>query len=461
MNTQPINNTQLHTAADSLRINLPPAVRRILKTLAEAGFEGYAVGGCVRDSLLGKEPNDWDITTSAFPAQVKGLFKRTIDTGIEHGTVTVMMNREGYEITTYRIDGVYEDGRHPKEVVFTPSLEEDLKRRDFTINAMAYNEEDGLVDLFGGVADMEAKVIRAVGDPMERFSEDALRMMRAVRFAAQLGYEIEENTQEAIRSLCGTLSKISAERIRTEMEKLLVSAHPEKFELFYSLGLTKIFLPEFDQAMETPQHSPHHCYSVGEHTLVSIKNVPNDRILRLTMLFHDLGKPRCKTTDETGRDHFYGHPKLSAKIALERMKALKFDNASTDVVVTLAEYHDVRPEPTAKAIRRLLSKIGEEKMRLLLQVQRADVLAQSDYLRQEKLERIGQLGVCLEEVITEQQCFTIKDLAVDGKDLMTLGYKPGKKLGIELAALLEIVLENPEANEKDNLLRIAARDLDI
>ncbi|MBR4759926.1 MAG: CCA tRNA nucleotidyltransferase [Lachnospiraceae bacterium] len=451
--------TQLHIDKDAVRIYLPDAVRKILKTLADAGFEAYAVGGCVRDSLLGKKPNDWDITTSALPVQVKKLFKRTIDTGIEHGTVTVMMGHEGYEITTYRIDGIYEDGRHPKEVIFTPSLEEDLKRRDFTINAMAYNDTDGLVDLFGGIADMEARIIRAVGEPKERFSEDALRMMRAVRFAAQLGYEIDEKTQDAIRTLCGTLEKISAERIRTEMEKLLISRNPDKFELFYRLGLSKIFLPEFDRAMETPQHSPHHCYSVGEHTLVSIKNVPEDRILRLTMLFHDLGKPLCKTTDENGRDHFYGHPKLSATIAQKRMRALKFDNAATDMVVTLAEYHDVRPEPTAKAVRRLLSKLGEEKMRFLMQVQRADVNAQSDYQRREKLGRITQLEQCLDEIIAGQQCFTIKDLAVDGKDLIELGYQPGKELGKELAALLEIVLEEPKENDKENLLRIAAQDL--
>ncbi len=252
---------------ETVKIALPEAVRDIIHTLQGAGYEAWAVGGCVRDSILGRVPDDWDITTSARPEQVKALFKKTVDTGIQHGTVTVLWHREGYEVTTYRIDGEYEDSRHPKEVQFTASLREDLRRRDFTINAMAYNEEAGLVDIFGGIGDIRAKKIRCVGDPMERFSEDALRMMRAVRFSAQLGYEIEAETEAAICRLSHTLEKISAERIRTELVKLLVSPHPELIRACWRTGMTAVFLPEFDRMMETAQNNRHHCYCVGEHTI--------------------------------------------------------------------------------------------------------------------------------------------------------------------------------------------------
>ena len=273
-----------------MKIQLPEKVHNIIETLQSAGYEAYAVGGCVRDSLLGRTPNDWDITTSARPEETKRLFPRTIDTGIQHGTVTVMMNKEGFEVTTYRIDGEYEDSRHPKEVTFTASLEEDLKRRDFTINAMAYNEQDGLVDIFGGIRDIKAGVIRCVGNAEERFTEDALRMLRAVRFSAQLGYRIEEATRDAIRRLAPSLQRISAERIQTELVKLVTSPHPDYLRIAYETGITKEVLPEFDLCMETPQNNPHHCYNVGEHILHSMLAVEPDKVLRLGMLFHDIGK---------------------------------------------------------------------------------------------------------------------------------------------------------------------------
>ena len=248
------------------RIELPKHVNHIIHRLQEHGFDAYAVGGCVRDTLLGRVPQDWDITTSATPERVKQLFSHTIDTGIEHGTVTVMLEHVGYEVTTYRIDGEYEDGRHPKEVTFTDNLKEDLRRRDFTINAMAYNDERGLVDVFDGVGDLEHHVIRCVGDARERFTEDALRMLRAVRFAAQLDFSIEEETKEAVRLLAPTIAKVSAERIQMELVKLLCSGKPALLETAYDLGLTAVFLPEFDRMMQTPQHNKHHCYSVGQHT---------------------------------------------------------------------------------------------------------------------------------------------------------------------------------------------------
>ena len=297
-----------------MQIQLPDKVHKIINTLEEAGYEAYAVGGCVRDSILGREPDDWDITTSAKPEEIKRLFPRTIDTGIRHGTVTVMLDKEGFEVTTYRIDGDYEDSRHPKEVTFTANLAEDLKRRDFTINAMAYNESRGLVDLYGGLADMEAGIIRCVGDARERFTEDALRMMRAVRFSAQLGYRIDEKTREAIKALAPNLRKISAERIQTELVKLVVSPHPDYLRIAYEMCITAQVLPEFDLCMETPQNNPHHCYNVGEHILHSMLAVRADKVLRLGMLFHDIGKPQTMTVDEHGITHNRKHPVVGAEM---------------------------------------------------------------------------------------------------------------------------------------------------
>ena len=433
-------------------MNLPKHVKAIITTLEKAGFEGYAVGGCVRDTLLGKEPDDWDITTSAAPQQVKELFSRTIDTGIQHGTVTVLMDRETYEVTTYRIDGEYEDGRHPKEVVFTANLLEDLKRRDFTINAMAYNDKSGIVDAFGGMDDLENKVIRCVGDPVERFTEDALRMMRAVRFSGQLGYEIDEKTGQAVTQLAPTLSKISAERICTELTKLMVSVNPDYLRKAYELGMTRVFLPEFDAVMETPQNNPHHCYSAGEHILHSLNHVRADKVLRFAMLFHDLGKAVTRTTDEEGVDHFHGHVERSADMADQIMKRLRFDNDTRQKVVRLVKYHDLKIELTPKAVRRAIVKTGEELFPYLLEVKRADFLAQSMYLREEKEEELKQLEAIYKEVIANKDCTSVKMLAVNGSDLIAAGMKPGKELGAALQRLLEIVLEDPSLNTKEYLL---------
>ena len=307
-----------------MKIVLPQDVITIIDRLESCGHEAYAVGGCVRDSILGKEPADWDITTSASPQEVKDLFSHTIDTGIAHGTVTIMCGKTGYEVTTYRIDGEYKDGRHPESVAFTNLLSEDLKRRDFTINAMAYNDSQGLVDLFDGVGDLKRGLIRCVGCASERFSEDALRMLRAVRFAAQLGFTIERQTYEAICTLASTIAKVSTERIMVELVKLLTSDHPEEMRAVYESGLSRVFLPEFDAMMQTPQHTIHHQYSVGEHTIHAIMGVPPDRILRMTMLFHDIGKPQCRTTDADGIDHFHGHPEVGAEMTGQILHRLKF-----------------------------------------------------------------------------------------------------------------------------------------
>ena len=435
-----------------IQIQIPEKAKYIIETIHNAGFEAYVVGGCVRDSILGRCPEDWDITTSARPEQVKQLFRRTIDTGIQHGTVTVMLDKEGFEVTTYRVDGKYEDSRHPKEVTFTPNLEEDLKRRDFTINAMAYNETEGLIDIFGGLKDIEAKLIRCVGNPEERFGEDALRIMRAIRFSAQLGYEIHEDTEAAIRKLAPTLQKISAERIQTETVKLLMSDRPQMWRSVYDLGITRIIMPEFDAIMETQQNTPHHMYNVGEHTLKALSLTEKDRILRLTMLLHDIGKANMRTTDANGVDHFKGHGPEGKEIAKKILRRLKFDNDTIAQVTRLIYWHDYRPAPEEKAVRRAIYKVGEDLFPLFLKVQRADNLAQSMYLREEKLERIEAVEKLYHEIMEKHQCVSLKTLAVTGRDLIATGMKPGPQMGAVLQELLEMVLDQPEMNEKEKLL---------
>ena len=438
-----------------IQITLPSDVKFIIEKLEAAGFEAYAVGGCVRDQIMGREPNDWDITTSATPYEVKDIFHKTVDTGLVHGTVTVILHGEGYEVTTYRIDGEYEDGRHPKQVSFTASLEEDLKRRDFTINAMAYNESHGLVDLFGGLEDLEKGVIRCVGEPMERFSEDALRMMRAVRFSAQFGYEIEEATREAVRKLAPTLEKVSVERIQVELTKLLTSGHPDFFRECYELGLTKLFIPEFDACMTCEQHNPHHAYTVGEHTLIGMQHVPKDKVLRLTMLLHDIGKVETKTTDEAGIDHFRGHPVKSAEMAKVILRRLRYDNQTIHDVVRLVEFHDwdIHIEARKKSVRKAVAKIGQDFFPEMFEINLADTLAQSDYLRKEKLEKLDALKALYQEILRDKECLTLKDLAVNGQDLMAVGVQPGKQIGQILNAMLQDVLEYPEHNDKEHLLQ--------
>ncbi len=442
-----------------IKIAVPGKARHILRTLQAAGFEAYVVGGCVRDSLMGREPEDWDVTTSARPEQVKALFPYTVDTGIKHGTVTVMLGKDGFEVTTYRIDGKYEDNRHPKEVIYTPSLREDLRRRDFTVNAMAYNDERGLVDYYRGMEDMEIGVVRCVGVPEERFEEDALRIMRAVRFSAQLGFHIDSFTMKAIQKLSSSLLTISAERIQSELTKILTSPHPDYLRGAYKLGVTKIILPELDRAMETEQYHLHHIYTVGEHILHSLKWVDADKVLRLTMLFHDIGKPETLSKDEDGITHFHGHAKVSAEIADQIMHRLKYDNDTIGKVCRLVEYHDYgnNLEPDAAAVRRAINKIGEDAFPLLFQVKRADIYAQSDYLREQKRERLEKWNQLYNEIKQKQQCVTLKDLAVSGADLIAAGMKPGKALGDMLQRLLMLVLEAPSLNTKEKLLAEAEK----
>ena len=437
-----------------MKMTVPENVKNIIGVLESHGFEAYAVGGCVRDTLLLRVPGDWDITTSAKPEEVKQLFSHTIDTGIEHGTVTVMMNHIGYEVTTYRIDGEYEDARHPKEVTFTANLVEDLKRRDFTINAMAYNERSGLVDEFDGLGDLEKGVIRCVGDPMERFSEDALRMLRAVRFAAQLGFSIEENTKAAIRKLAPTIAKVSVERIAVELIKILTSNHPEELRTAYKLGLTKVFLPEFDVAMETKQNNIHHMYTVGEHTLVAMQNVSPKKDIRLVMLLHDLAKPVVKTTDEEGQDHFRGHTQGGADMAKTILRRLKFDNATIDLASKMVKHHDDRPEKP-NSVRRMFSAVGMENVPMLLEMKRADLLGQSTYQRESKMALVDYYEAQYNECMEKHTCLTKKDLALNGSDLIAMGMRQGKDIGVVIDQLFDAVLEDPSLNEREKLTELA------
>ena len=435
-----------------MHIELPSKVKQIINMLETAGYEAYAVGGCVRDSLMHRTPQDWDVTTSARPEAVKSLFARTIDTGIQHGTVTVMLGHEGFEVTTYRIDGVYEDARHPKEVAFTGSLTEDLKRRDFTINAMAYNERAGLVDIFDGLKDLRRRVIRCVGDPKERFTEDALRMLRAVRFGAQMDFSIEDGTKRAIELLAPSLKKISAERIQAELVKLLVSEHPEEVRTLRDTGISREIFPWLDDMFETPQNNPHHCYNVGEHTLHALMNIPADKTLRLTMLFHDMAKPHCLTTDTKGIYHFRGHPQEGASMAQMVMRRLKFDNATIGRVSRLILWHDDNPPLTLPNVRRALNRIGPDCFPDLFLVKRADTMGKSLYRRENKLAYIQAYEDMYRQIMTDGDCISLKELAVTGSDLIAAGLKPGRGIGDMLAYLLSLVLEDPACNTKEFLI---------
>lgn len=451
-----------------VRIELPEKVEIILDSLMKKGYEAYAVGGCVRDSILGRIPGDWDITTSARPDEVKDIFYHTIDTGIEHGTVTVMLEKEGFEVTTYRIDGEYEDRRHPKNVAFTSDLAEDLKRRDFTINAMAYNHETGLVDIFDGKRDLERKMIRCVGMAEERFEEDALRILRAVRFAGQLGFSIDGETEEAIRKKASSLANISAERIRAELEKLILSKGPRQLVKASSMGILQVIFPEFDLMLKQEQHNPYHIYNVGEHAIKAVEAVnasiadkegPTPEvsqklhlILCFTMLLHDAGKPFCYTSGEDGIGHFYGHADKSAQIAKKVLKRLKCDNYTIDLAVRLIKYHDYRFIPSDVKMRRAANKIGPDIMELLFFVQRMDILAKNPEFQKEKLARLKTVEAVYQQIKDKKQCLTVKDLSVNGRDLIQAGIPSGPLLGETLHKLLKHVLLHPEDNEKEILL---------
>lgn len=422
----------------NIRIELPEKVSFIIDELTKNGYEAFAVGGCVRDTILGRKPNDWDITTSARPEDVKAIFARTIDTGIEHGTVTVMLNREGFEVTTYRIDGEYEDNRHPKEVVFTPDLKEDLRRRDFTINAMAYNNKAGIVDEFGGIEDLQNSVIRCVGIPEERFNEDALRILRAVRFAAQLNFRIDSYTAEAVKKLSENLVNISRERIQAEMEKLLMSPYPEKIRTAYELGITKWVIPEFDVMMEATKDSKHHIYNAGEHTIKVLQNIEADHYLRWAAFLHNIGK-----FSEDGE-----------KISVSILRGLKFDNKTVKIVSRLVKYHDYRIEPDEVNVRKAVVEVGNDIFPYLLKLMRADLSVESSCSIESAATVLDNIEKIYHMVVERGDCLSRSEMAVNGRDLIEWGFERGEEVGKGLDFLFESVIQNPELNTKEQLYRI-------
>ena len=437
-------------------IKIPPGAETILGMLNEAGHDAAVVGGCVRDALLGREPHDWDICTSAKPEETMAVFSGrfpVIETGIRHGTVTVVAGGEPFEITTYRIDGAYADNRHPDSVSFTTSLEEDLARRDFTMNAMAFSPTDGLCDPFRGREDLAAGVIRAVGDPEKRFREDGLRVMRALRFSAVYGFEIEPETGRAVLTCRELLKNLSAERLREELCRLLMGKDAERVLLDYR-EVMAVVIPELEPCFDCPQDSPWHDLDVYRHLVLSVALAEEDLTVRLAMLLHDIGKPACRTTDENGVGHFCGHAAVSAAMADEVLRRLRFDNETRAAVVQLVKWHDMVCEKQEKAVRKHLSRLGEEQFRRWINVRRADVLAQAPEVRQERMTELDELEALAAAVLAQEQPLTLRDLAVNGNDLIALGMTPGPELGDVLQKLLDHVLEVPEDNTKEKLLQL-------
>ncbi|MBQ5886697.1 MAG: HD domain-containing protein [Clostridia bacterium] len=420
--------------------------------LEDAGYEAFIVGGCVRDALRGITPKDYDITTSALPEETKSVFRdyRVIETGIQHGTVTVMMDGMPLEITTYRTEGTYSDNRHPDSVSFTTSLREDVARRDFTMNAIAYSPVRGLIDYFGGAEDIRGGTIRCVGDPDTRFREDALRMMRGIRFASALGFAIEEKTAAAIRENKERISAVSAERIRVELTKLLCGANVKNV-LMNWWDVLGVVIPEILPMHGFDQRTPYHIYDVWEHTAVAVSETPPVTHLRLSALLHDIGKPPSFFTDEKGVGHFYGHPAVSEKMAEEILARLKYDNVTRRRVVTLVREHDRIIEPTETAVKRALSRLTPEVFFNLLAIKRADNLAQSPNYR-DRLETYDRIESMAQDVLERNECISVATLAVNGGDLIALGMKPGKEIGEMLSLLLEQVIRGDLANDRDELL---------
>ena len=452
-----------------LKIEIPSGANEIIHSLQNNGYEAFLVGGCVRDSILGRPIHDYDITTSATPDEMMEVFKdkRIIETGLQHGTITIVIDGEGYECTTYRIDGNYSDSRRPDSVTFTRSLKEDLKRRDFTINAMAYNDEVGLVDPFNGMEDIKYHKIQCVGKPEDRFTEDALRILRAIRFASQLSFVLEPNTDYILHKMYQNLENISVERINSEFCKIAASSNFCVQMVLYS-DVLSLFIPEIKDMFGFQQNNPYHIYDVWNHAVHAVQAYecdcepdlnPRDLITSLAVFFHDIGKPHCYQDGEDGIRHFKGHGRVSADMTDKIMKRLRFDNDTREKVVELVYYHDATFEVGKKYVKRWLNKIGEEQFRRLLNVRRADIKAQADMNQETRLQKIDNIGYVLEEVLQDDECFSLKDLAVNGKDLITIGYKPGKEIGEVLNNLLDSVISGEYINEKEKLLEIAERRL--
>ena len=435
-----------------MTMDMPKNVDTAINLLQSAGFEAYAVGGCVRDSLLGKTPNDWDITTSAKPEDMKSVFAdfHCIDTGIKHGTVTVVIDGEPLEITTFRLDGEYEDNRHPKSVTFTSDLGADLGRRDFTVNAMAYSKMTGTVDLFGGQNDLKNKIIRCVGDPDRRFNEDALRILRALRFASALDFEIEEKTAQSLLKNRALLGNISEERIAKELLKLVCGKGAKRILTDFAPVLFEI-LPELQPMYKNSHDNPHHCYDIYEHTLTAVESIDPEPTLRFAMLLHDCGKPAVKKFDENGVAHFYGHQRISAEISAQILARLKVSNKFRDEILFLVSNHDRWElyENTEK-MPRYLSKFGLDGVLKLLKVMRADVLAQSPEYRY-RLDQIADAEEIAKNLAAQKPCLSLRELQINGRTLMDIGIPQGRKLGAVLAQLLDEVIDGVTKNTQEAL----------
>lgn len=441
------------------KIHIPRGPSDVMTILALDGFESYVVGGCVRDSLLGLEPHDWDICTNATPQEVLNVFAerniKTVETGIKHGTVTVCLWGEQYEVTTFRIDGMYSDGRRPDSVSFTSSLQEDLSRRDFTINAMAYAEVPGLIDPFGGEKALRGKVISCVGNPTDRFGEDALRIMRALRFASTYGFRIDSGTDAAIHQLAPSLCNISSERINAELCKLLCGQVVLDVLLNYSDVITTV-ISELAPCVGFEQNNPYHQYDVYDHIAHAVANYKGSDIsVKVALLLHDIGKPQCYTEDERG-GHFHGHGVPSHDIADTVTKRLRFDNKTRNEVLDLVLYHDSVIEPTPKTVRRWLNKIGADRFRQLLQVRMADIKAHAEGTQQSRIERCMALGKILEDTLSKEQCFSINDMQINGHDIMALGVQEGKQVGYILNRLLDDVINGKIENKHMILVEAAS-----
>ncbi len=437
-------------------IQIPEKVNYVIQKLEDNGFEAFAVGGCIRDSFLGIVPDDWDITTSAKPEDIKKIFSRTFDTGIKHGTISVLIDKEIFEVTTYRHDGEYKDNRHPEQVTFTTSIKEDLARRDFTVNAMAYSEKNGLVDPFGGQKDLKDKIIRCVGNADKRFQEDALRILRAVRFSAQKGFQIEENTLISIKKSSSFVQNLSVERIVSEITKILLSDHLEMFDVLYETGVLSYIMPELCRCFETEQNIKWHIYDVGHHTLYAVSQLEKKPYLRYAMLMHDWGKPLTKSLNPDGSDCFRNHAKVSVELAETWMNRYKFSNSDKDKILRLIKNHDREIITEKKCVKRAVNAVGEDIFLDLLQIKRADAKAQNFKLTKPRLSVYDEQEALYYAIKENKEPFSVKNLDINGRDLMALGYQ-GKEIGDALHKLLEHVLEYPEDNIKDILIKIVKK----
>lgn len=439
-----------------MKIQMPRNVEFIIDNLKKSGFDAYAVGGCIRDSIMGVVPKDWDICTSALPEQTKRVFQgyHIIDTGIKHGTVTIVIDKEMYEVTTFRIDGNYKDNRRPESVTFVNAIKEDLARRDFTVNALAYNYDSGLIDYFGGLEDIKNKKIKCVGSADKRFNEDALRILRAIRFSAVYNFDVEEETSKSIHKNAYLMSNISRERINAELNKILLSQKPSTVLMQYS-DVIEVFIPEIKVCIGFNQNNKHHCYDVWEHICKTVDNIEPILVLRLTMMLHDIAKPLCAIKDDNGEFHFRGHNTFCAKICHTILKRLKYPNYIVKKCTELVRAHDMTFSKSRNGIRRYICKFGKEFLYDLIKVKYADISAQSEYKKEEKIKDLQEFKEMLDVVISEENCFSLKDMNINGKDIKNLGVKEGKEIGVILSELFDMVIENKVENNHAQLMLMA------